>query len=271
MATAPSITLAPAAPKTSRRREILERYVALDGQTDRQVLGVGAGADGRTVREAYKRLVRRVHPDSLDPDSRDLTAQSQAILVRATEAYRALAGDRPEPAVAPRPAPAAAPRPPVEELLVPPPAPAGPSVEDVVAEAQRRLGESDVSGAVGLLHGVLARCGDEDGRRVRLLLARGYAREPRWHRYAVAQLRSLIEERPGDAGALALLGTVYRHEGLLARAESMLRRALAADPGQSEARSALRAVRAERAEARGVPSAPTPPPTLWKRIFRRKA
>jgi hypothetical protein len=309
MATAPFLASAVAAPKTSRRAEILERYAALGRQSDRQVLGVGAGADGHAVREAYRRLARRFHPDALDADSRDLVALSQAIFVRVTEAYHALAAERPEPApVAPRPdlrpiafdrrgvpgaprptarpsasrpAPAATPResPPsrsrparVVGAVSPAAPPAQPAVDEAIAEARRRLEEGDAREAVGLLHGVLTRCGDEDGRRVRLLLARGYVREPQWRRYAAAQLRSLIAERPDDAEALALLGTVYRREGLLARAESLLKRALAADPRLGETRSALRAVQAERAEGRAARSAPTSPSsTLWKRMFRRKA
>jgi tetratricopeptide (TPR) repeat protein len=318
MGTASPLASALTTPPASRRREVLERYAALSRQTDCQILGIAAAADVRTVKEAYRRLARRFHPDALDRDSRDLLAESQAIFTRVTEAYQALMAGRPEPAAVARPlarpAPAgagptsggprrvssgtgpasggarrpasavmfsppgpgetrvASARPSVASLPVPPSAaPARLSVDEAIDEARRRLDGGDARGAVGLLHGVLARGADEDGRRVRQLLARAYAREPRWRRYAVAQLRSLIEEQPCDVEALTLLGAVYRREGLLARAEALLKRALAADPARSEARRELLGVRAARAEAgAGRPSVPSPPSALWKRIFRRE-
>jgi len=143
-------------------------------------------------------------------------------------------------------------------------------VADALRQAQERLDRDDVRGAVGLLHGVLARAGEEAGRRVRLLLARGYMREAGWRRYAVAQLRSLVEERPLDAEALSLLGAAYRAEGLLARAESAFKRAYAADPELREVRTALREIQAEREGTRTGSRPVAPRRGILKRLLRRK-
>lgn len=299
------------------RGEILRRYEALGGQTHAQVLGVPSGADPDGLRQAYQRLARRFHPDTLHADVRDLVPLSQAIFIRATEAYKALAGNRPIPprrrsdprAAAPGPAPvepcprgraAAPPRsaaavaavaaarpetlravPPRPILVVGAPgregatvtseAPRRQSVDEALHEARERLDRDDVHGAVGVLHGVLARSGDDDGRRIRLLLARGYMRVPHWRRYALGQLRSLIEERPQDAEALALLGALYRSEGFLARAETMLARSLFADPGRRSVRATLAEVRAAREATRDQTKAPLPRERFLSRFLRPKS
>lgn len=307
MATAALPRIAPPVAPSGLRHDVLQRYQALDGQTHAQVLGVTAGADSEELRQAYQRLARRFHPDTLDATARDLAPQCQAIFIRATEAYKALSAGRPVAPRRPRPRACAtelaAPRPRAEApaarvvetaearphapraerarlpLVYPAPATKGapgepprrPDVDEALREAQACLDRDDAHGAVGVLHGVLARCDAEEGRRVRRLLARGYMRVPRWRRYALGQLRSLVEEQPQDAEALALLGTLYRTEGLLARAETMLARALAADSGLGSVRATLREVQAER-EARAAEKAQAAPPPrrgLWKRFLRR--
>jgi Flp pilus assembly protein TadD len=104
----------------------------------------------------------------------------------------------------------------------------------------------------------MIRATNEDALRVRLLLARAYVQDPRWRRYAVGQLRGLLDERPEDPEALALLGVLYHREGLLSRAESMLRRALQIEPGQTDARGELRQVQNDREKARASSRSPDP-------------
>ena len=297
MATAPAVAFTPSTIEASRRREILQRHAALAGQGDYEVLGVRADANRETIKSAYQRLARRFHPDALGLHSSDFADKTQAIFVRATEAYRVLSGNRAEasawvsdpprvpslPSVPAREDGRAArndsqPRTAASNTAFadgadrePPLRPPVP-VDEVLWEAKRCLDENDAEGAVSLLHGVVTRAKGAESRRVRRLLARAYAQEPKWRRYAVGQLRTLIDECPEDAEALSLLGAVYRHEGLLSRAEATLRRALAADPGLSEARSMLRAVSREREATRSSEAVPAPPrPGLVMRLFRRQS
>jgi Flp pilus assembly protein TadD len=127
-----------------------------------------------------------------------------------------------------------------------------------VAEAMRLaavlMAEKDPRGAVSVLHEVLALATTDEKRRVRLILAQAYLSEPPWRRYGLRLLTEMAGQNPADADALALLGGFYRSQGLLARAESTLHRALAADPRHSEARSQLRAV----ADHLGRREAPAP-------------
>ena len=82
-----------------------------------------------------------------------------------------------------------------------------------------------------------------------LLLAQAYVSDPRWRRYGLTLLRELASGPSPDAGALVLLGSVYRREGLLARAEATLRRALEQNPGDAAARRELSLVREDRGAA----------------------
>jgi uncharacterized protein HemY len=103
---------------------------------------------------------------------------------------------------------------------------------------------------VSVLHDVLSQANGGQQRRIRLVLARAYVKDPRWKRYGLGLLNEMLADNPDDADALATLGALYHREGLLARAEATLLRALAADPGQAEVRLHLRAVRAARVKDR---------------------
>lgn len=268
MATTHAFAHPPRLTGTDLCREIRQRHAALARQSHHEVLGVEPGEDLAGVRAAYRRLARCFHPDAQSGASKSLAAETQAIFIRATEAYRELsrsdpAPNRPRPR---RPTPSS----PVPRSTQPPPRfrptahPRGgasrlldgerrkasaPSVDDVLRAAKETLLKGDAPGAVSLLHGLVARTKDADARRVRRLLARAYTQEPRWRRYAADQLRSLVDECPEDAEALALLGVLYYREGLLSRAESTLKRALEADPRQPDGCAALLQVQKERRKA----------------------
>ncbi len=109
-----------------------------------------------------------------------------------------------------------------------------------------------------MLHDVLSQANEGQRRRIRLVLARAYVKDQRWRRYGLGLLNELLGENPDDADALATLGVLYHREGLLARAEATLVKALSADSGQVEARLHLRAVRAARVGDR-MPGRKEPP------------
>lgn len=120
------------------------------------------------------------------------------------------------------------------------------SIEREIEQAARLLLEGDPAGAVETVHHVLTLAEGEQREQAKLLLARAYAQEPRWSRYAVSLLRELLDARPADAELLTILGRLYLREGLLARAQFALKKALDHDPAHADARVTLRAVEAER-------------------------
>ncbi len=249
---------------SGRRREILDLYASLARSSHAQFLGVPSGASPAKVREAFVALARRLHPDTLAPGDSDLRDQVQAIFIRLNDAYRTLGGDHlaartahrcPEPPretaapkVVPPPKPLVAPPPSAVVAAPPPPDPEErrARVDEALRSAEASIARQDVEEAVSGLHDVLSLANAGQRRRIRLVLARAYVGDPRWRRYGLGLLNEILRETPDDADALATLGLLYRREGLPARAEATLLRALAADPGHSEAQSQLRAVRAAR-------------------------
>ncbi len=279
-------TLAPRTPL----HEFLDRCEQLVGQGPARLLGVGGDADPTAVRAAFRALARRFHPDAAlgaGPEDRE---RLQAAFARLTEAYHALGGDRAQgTGPAPREAPAARSKPSPVPAAIPvarraaalAPSPAGPKlpgaprldpgerrdrVRTAIEQAQALVVRGDSEEAVRVLHQIVTLALGPQQREIRLLLARAYLADSRWRRYGVALVREMAQEEPPCAEALALLGGVYRGQGLLARAEATLLRALALDPENPEARSGLRAVRAALAASR-VPDPVTAPPGLLARLF----
>jgi tetratricopeptide (TPR) repeat protein len=240
------------------RDEVLGWERQLEGRRPEEILGVPPDADWATVRAAFVALARRFHPDAAGAADVELRTRLQNLFIRVTAAYRKLGETRDvntsslpregtAPAVGSQPEgqPGRLPvREPARAPVVRPP-------QDVeskhrrVAEARQLatqlMAERDTSGAVSALHEVLGLADEAEKRHVRLLLARAYLSGGSWQRYGLALLNEMVRDGE-DAEALSLLGALYHREGLLARAEATLRRALAADPAHVEARIQLRAV-----------------------------
>lgn len=259
------------------RREILERYERVLQQGPTQRLGIGLHAGGAEARAAFLALARRFHPDALDPENRDLREQAQAIFVALNDACRRLGGHRipeaksaspavREPAATPRPPASAAPAAPFAPAAASAPAPRAPSprasadpspeapaerralVEQAMRTAEAAIRRERSEEAVRTLHGVLPHAEPEARHRARLLLARAYVSDPRWRRFGLTLLGELTAGSTPDPQALVMLGALYRREGLLARAEATLGRALAQNPSDAEARGEIDLVRAARGE-----------------------
>jgi Flp pilus assembly protein TadD len=123
-------------------------------------------------------------------------------------------------------------------------------VAEAIDAATVLVAGEDAAAAVGALHEVMSLADPAERGRIRRLLARAYVSEPRWRRYGVSLLAEILRESPDDGEALATLGDLYHREGLLARAEATLARAVRSDPGNREARTRLRAVAAALEERR---------------------
>ncbi len=249
---------------SSRRKQILDLYEILYRRSPAQLLGVPPHADARAVRGAFQSLVKRFHPDAFGPLDADLRIKVQAVFMQITSAYQSLLAEAAVPAregnpVAaqarvvpatgadqpPVPIPASTPAPadtPQRSASAPRPSPHQ-RVQEAIEDAQASLRSSDAGAAIEALHEVLRLAQGEQRTRVRLLLAAAYLAEPDRRRYARALLSEIAREEPSNAEALALLGSLYFREGLLARAEATLARAVAANPGHLQARASLRAVR----------------------------
>jgi tetratricopeptide (TPR) repeat protein len=98
--------------------------------------------------------------------------------------------------------------------------------------------------------------------RARCLLARAYAKNPKWQHRAEEALRLVIEEDPNHVGAHLLLAQIYAAAGLTALARGMYRKVLALDPRNAEARAAAQM-------PEGDPPPHTQAPSTLKHLFRR--
>ncbi len=218
----------------SRLQEILEWYDKLPRQSFSQLLDVAPNADTQAARTEFRALLKRFHPDALSPAE---TADAQAA-----------EGQLP---VAMGPPPAAPPSP--EETRSLPNArahaaveaePRGQRVQDAIESAQAYMGRKDIDAAVAVLYEVIQLADDGQRGEIRTLLATAYVADPKRRRDALTLLSDILRDEPSNAEALTLLGTLYLREGLLARAESTLVRAVAAAPGHTQALAKLLAVRA---------------------------
>jgi len=92
--------------------------------------------------------------------------------------------------------------------------------------------------AVGLLYGVLPFARGRVRQRMRLLRAKVYLKHSGWMRQAEEELRLALEEEE-NAEVHYLLGTLFQSEGLMRRAVSHYRQALAVSPNYRDAKLRL--------------------------------
>jgi Flp pilus assembly protein TadD len=71
--------------------------------------------------------------------------------------------------------------------------------------------------------------------RARVLLARSYARNPKWVKSAEATLLAATREEPKAVEPWALLGAIYAEKGLRTRASATYRKVLELKPDHEEA------------------------------------
>jgi len=208
----------------------------------------------------------------------DLQQRLKAVFVRLSEAKDVLSNPRKRgdyestlprrafnsPRAGPAPAPGAVPGP-TAPPPTPPPAWAESTTteediasrgDEVLARAQAFMAEEKYWDAIQALE---PNVGTMVGRRLlraRVMLARAYAKNPKWLRRAEELALKVTKEDPQNVDAYLILGSVYQGSGLESRAAAMYRKVLELQPQNKEAREAL-----------GEPDAP--PPTLLKRFFRK--
>lgn len=272
----------PPTPKLSpeveaRRTEIRAAAEALKGANHFEVLGIPRASNESQVKEAYFRLARRFHPDSIRKDSAlaDLASQAERVFIRIGEAsevlrdqkrrasYEAdLASRTPRLPAAPKAAPAETP-PPAE----PDPEGDARAVEQATKLGERLIAEEKYWDAIQTLEGALPKAQGKSAGRVRYLLSKAFIKNPHWVRRAEELLLVIVRDEPQHIGAHVLLGQIYRQGGLKARAASMYRRVLELNPDHEEAAQALHDMTpAGEAEAQADPEPPQGG-GLLKRLF----
>jgi tetratricopeptide (TPR) repeat protein len=253
---APPSSAAMDAETLERRREILEIFQSLPLKNHFEILGVEPGCTDAEVKRAYVTLAKRFHPDvHRDPRVDDLHDVLEAIFIRIGEAWEVLADSRSRASYESRlghlplrrsEAPASAPEPghPVARPITPPSSepeeePFFPS-DETLFQAQLFITQTHYWEAIQVLEAALPRLQPKRQRqRGRILLARAYAKNPKWLRRAEDTLQDVVREDPNNADAHYELGMLYKASGLAARAHAMFRRAVELRPDHREAASEL--------------------------------
>jgi tetratricopeptide (TPR) repeat protein len=251
-------------------REILEAFEGIKTRTHFEILGLPRACNDAEVKEAYFRLAKRFHPDAhRDQALAPLKEKLSAVFIRLGEAYEVLRTPRtrseyesrlPRPASAPTAsqpsaAPSAAePRPGtyVDAAMV----------EDAVRRAERLQKEEKYWDAIQLIEGVLSAAEGRLKSKAKLVLARAYAKNPKWTKRAEELLQTVLHEDPKYGEPYYALGLIYKEKGLKSRATSMFRKVLELKPEHEEAAAELATL---------SPELEAPPPAegggLIKRLF----
>jgi tetratricopeptide (TPR) repeat protein len=115
--------------------------------------------------------------------------------------------------------------------------------DDVIRRATNMMAGSDPFGAIRLLEAVIPRIYVKELKReAQVVLARGYTRNPKWVRRGEELLQSVIREDPSCVDAYLALGTLYKENGLRARAVNMFRKVLELRPDHSLAAAEVRSL-----------------------------
>jgi len=243
----------------AQKEEIVGLFHSLSLLNHFEILGVEPGCSDADVRREYVARVKRYHPDAhRDAALADLHDMLEAIFIRVGEAWETLGNA--ETRVAYEARLGSAPGHPGKGAE-PGTARMGDeeendgSLDAPLQEAERLLDESRFWDAIQILEATVPRLEPQSRQhRGRILLARAYARNPKWIRRAEKELQGIVGEDPANAEAHYALGVLYKAGGLTARAQAMFRKAVELRPDHGQA-------------AAGTASGEAPPGGLLRRLF----
>ena len=281
-------TLSPAV-LAAARQEIENAYNSkVDNRSHFEVLELERSADAAAVKAAYFRLAKRFHADAQrDPGVDDLKDKLKAVFLRLGTAYEVLGNPRKradyesnlprqmfnppraglasssstsEPPGPARPGPRG-----VATAGWSEPAPPNPESEEdlanreneILTRAAKLMAEEKYWDAIQALEGAVTSFTGRRLQKARLLLARAYARNPKWQRRAEEMAQRVVKDEPANADAYFVLAGIYKEGRLESRATAMYRKVLDLKPDHEEARAAL------------GETDPKPSGTLLKRLFRK--
>lgn len=235
----------------SRKRGAAERLLReMEGKDHLGVLGLQQGASVDEIKQAYFRLAKTYHPDTVR--DADLASTFKAIFLRISEAYNVLGSAdwgggfearlRGGPSRAVRtelPTPAPSPERVQDQIPLPEPAEAVLRAEDLVAAGKAFEAACLIDDVLPFTQGSLR-------TRGRILRARAYLKTPSGTHVAEKELRELLQEAPDCIQAYLMLAALYRNLGLVQRARGHYDRVLDLQPGHALATAGLRALPAGR-------------------------
>ena len=234
------------------------------------VLGVARTATATEIRDAYLKLARETHPDTVkDPAARK---QAENAFKNVTAAYDTLTKDRSRRdypsklpadtrAQAPKAAPPVVQGPPLSPRAAagapgpvspPPAAPiasaAGPGL-DMLAQGIEAFKKQDYHTAVQLLN--IAVTNDDKNPKAHAVLALALAKNPNWVRDALQHMETASKLDPKNVSYLAELALLLHSQGLKLRAKRALDSAIALKPDHPDVARALKEMPMGQNEAEG--------------------
>ncbi len=199
------------------------------------VLGVSRNATSVEIRDAYLKLARNTHPDTVrDPEARK---KAETAFKAVTAAYDTLSKERSRRDYAARLPPESEQRPPsttvargpsVPAQAVAPPSPApstGPFSIDALAQGIEAYKKKDYHTAIQLLSRAVSQ--DEGNAKAHALLGLAMAKNPNWVRDAMKHMETASRLEPRNVSYLAELALLLQSQGLKLRAKKTLERAIA--------------------------------------------
>ena len=205
-------------------------------------------------------MARRFHPDTqTNPDLADLADKIEATFIRVNEAFEVLKdpGRRASyeamlprdsfqppaapPTAAPAPDAGATPAAPPQAADATPPGMAvvGGQVAELLGKANQHFKKEEYWDAIQILEPAIAHTEGKLKSKARLLLAKAYAKNPKWVKRAEEEIRELLAEDPRYAEGYFHLAMIYKEKGLASRARSMFKKVLALNPEHERAREEL--------------------------------
>ena len=240
------------------RRIILETHAKLAHGTHYEVLGIEPNASDVEVRQASRRLIRLLHPDACGgPEFEDVQPQRAQAFVRVGQAFEVLhdlqvraAYDKHLRLTRPDGGPTAVhPHPPRLRKnpvrLQRTGARMARSLRNWVRPSplwrppRRSSRTRRYWDAIQAVEPLVPTMDGAVRARARFVLARAYAKNPKWQHRAEQALKLVIEDDPRHVQAHALLAEIYAVAGLKALARGMYRKVLALDPHNALARARL--------------------------------
>jgi curved DNA-binding protein CbpA len=220
------------------------------------ILGVPRTATSSEIRDAYLKLARNTHPDTVrDPAARK---KAEDVFKNVTAAYDTLSKDRtrrdysaklpsePNPPSAPKAAPPRVQGPPLgprEGNAAPSPGPASaPGREnfDVLAQGIEAFKKQDYHTAVQLLNLAVNR--EEGNARAHAMLSLAMAKNPNWIRDALHHMETASKLEPKNIAYLVELALLLQSQGLKLRAKRTLENAMAINPDHPDVARALKEI-----------------------------
>lgn len=232
-----------------RRDEIEKKFASLDGASHFDLLEIPRASNDAAVKSAYVAMARRFHPDTqTDPNLADMADKIEKIFIKINEAFEVLrdpskrgdyeamlprsSGFQPPAAEAPSPPPAAEAPAQDSRTSTPPATPVigGQRVAELLGKAAQHFKKEEYWDTIQTLEPVIPMTEGKVRSKARTLLAKAYAKNPKWVKRAEEEIRNMLSEDPKYADGYYELAKIYKAKGLASRSRSMFKKVLKIQP-----------------------------------------